>query len=502
MDLLSENLAALTADIAQAVSASGSLRAASDQEIVDVLIAASCTQRVLDAVLIGAVGEVAGRSENGVREDRLTSRFGCHDVSELVQRTTRVAAASAARLQKAAKAVATPVSLLTGEPLEPQLPALREALHDGVVGIDGVLAISTPLQAMGTRVARENLLTADAVLAAQARGEGPDGAEPLCADLLRLHAQVWSTVLDQDGAEPREQRAMHRRGVTLGAATDAGVPIRGTLMPEVAAQLQRIFDTLLSPRTDGVRFTGSERDPGLDSDAEPAASACAPAGGPPDTRTRPQKQHDALANALTVAASSGLLPTIGGAAPTLIVSVRAEDLATGSGYAHIDGCNTPVALSTATHTACAGSIQRIALSESGRILQIGTEERVFNRHQRRAITLRDGGCIIPGCGIPASWCEIHHVIEHAVGGPTHTDNGVPWEAKRTYVCETEGAGHGCEAEDGAGGESAGGVVCADQQRSGRVGEGRGQAGERLPRPRCRARVAGGAGVPGERYVGV
>src|SRR5690606_39825152 len=37
---------------------------------------------------------------------------------------------------------------------------------------------------------------------------------------------------------------------------------------------------------------------------------------------------------------------------------------------------------------------------------------------------RDGGCIIPGCTIPASWCEIHHVDPAENGGPTHTDNGV------------------------------------------------------------------------------
>ncbi|GFZ75567.1 hypothetical protein GCM10010921_31320 [Microbacterium album] len=49
---------------------------------------------------------------------------------------------------------------------------------------------------------------------------------------------------------------------------------------------------------------------------------------------------------------------------------------------------------------------------------------MFNTHQRRAITARDGGCVIPGCTIPAAWCEIHHVDEHANGGPTHTDNGV------------------------------------------------------------------------------
>ena len=141
-----------------------------------------------------------------------------------------------------------------------------------------------------------------------------------------------------------------------------------------------------------------------------------------DDRTPAQRRHDALATALNVAASSRLLPTIGGAAPTLVVSVREADLAEGRGWAHID--SEPVSLRAAVHAGCAGTIQRVLLGGDGRVLRIGTEERVFNRHQRRAIALRDGGCVIPGCGVPAGWCEIHHVVEHAVGGLTHTDNGV------------------------------------------------------------------------------
>ncbi len=50
-----------------------------------------------------------------------------------------------------------------------------------------------------------------------------------------------------------------------------------------------------------------------------------------------------------------------------------------------------------------------------------------------AIVLRDRECLIPGCDVPAEWCEIHHVDEHARGGPTHTSNGVPlcWHHHRT-----------------------------------------------------------------------
>jgi len=298
----------------------------------------------------------------------------------------------------------------------PLLPALRDVLRDGEAGVDGALAIAGPLLATGSRASREDLLTADRVLAAEARGEGPDAAPPACADQLRVQAQVWAMVLDPDGAEPCEAAAMRKRAFTLGVATEHGVPVRGMLMPEVAAQFQRIVDAVLNPRVDpgagpGVRFV--EEAP--DADADMIAV---------DTRSRAQKQHDILAMTLGVAASSELLPTIGGAAPTLVVTVREEDLVSGRGWAHLEGATEPVALTAATHAACTGTIQRIVLDARGRITSLGTEERVFNRRQRRAIAARDGGCIIPGCAVPAGWCEIHHVVEHAQGGPTHTDNGV------------------------------------------------------------------------------
>ena len=127
---------------------------------------------------------------------------------------------------------------------------------------------------------------------------------------------------------------------------------------------------------------------------------------------------------LTAAAASGALPTLGGAAPTLVVSVREEDLATGRGYAHLPGDDQPIFLATARHIACTGAVQRVVSGTNGRIVSIQTLDRVFNFYQRRAITLRDGGCLIPGCHVPPQWCEIHHVQEHSRGGPTHTDNGV------------------------------------------------------------------------------
>ena len=414
MKSLVDTLRELVAHVGEVVDRmhdEGLVAAASDADQAVALELLGRLGRRVDAVTIEAVSEVTARSESAVREERLTSRLGCRSVSELVQRTTRLGPHTVGRLERAARATRQGRSVFSGE-LEPAaLPAMREALLDGEVGLDGVLAVAEPLSSLVSGASREALLVADQVLAAEARGEGPDGAPPLCADLLKVQARVWAVVLDQDGAEPRERQALLKRAVMLGPARDGLVPIQGRLLPEVAAQLQRIFDASLSPKVagDGVRF--------VEADASNTSA-------PYDDRRRPQQQHDAFAGALAAAAVSGELPTIGGAAPTLVVSVRSEDLVEGRGWAHTEATDEPLSLTAARHIGCAGVVQRVTLGDNGRILRLGTEERVFNRYQRRAIALRDGGCIIPGCGVPAGWCEIHHVTGHAEGGPTHTDNGV------------------------------------------------------------------------------
>ncbi len=282
---------------------------------------------------------------------------------------------------------------------------MREALVAGDVGVDGLLAVTTALADVERRVGRDALLIADAELAAVARGEGADAAPPACADLLRVQATVWATVLDQDGTEPQEREALRLRGVSLGRPRNGLVPVRGNLLVEAAAQMQMIFDAEGSPRVEGDLGRVQFRPANEHADADDEFI-------PPDDRRPAQRRHDALATALFVAAASKALPTIGGAAPTLVVSVRESDLRSGTGWAHAQGCEEPLPIGAAHHVGCAGTIQRVVLNADGRIVRIGTEERVFNRHQRRAIALRDGGCLIPGCGVPAAWCEIHHVIEH------------------------------------------------------------------------------------------
>ena len=51
-------------------------------------------------------------------------------------------------------------------------------------------------------------------------------------------------------------------------------------------------------------------------------------------------------------------------------------------------------------------------------LAVGRTMRTATPAQRRALARRDGGCIIPGCQVPAEACQTHHLIEWAAGGST------------------------------------------------------------------------------------
>lgn len=342
------------------------MRGWSDDEVMAVMDAAASLSRRAEALIAEATGEVQARSDSPVAAERMTTRFGCRNVREFVQRVTRVSGRTAGDYARAGVATASTLSVLTGEVLPARYPAMRAALADGAVGVDAVVAVVQTLDSAAID-SHEARTAADAELAAAARGGGADGGGLPSADELRLQAQVWAAYLDPDGAEPRDEAAQRKRGLTLGRCRNGLVPLRGDLLPDVAAQLKRAIDAIVHPRAGRVHFTDGDEG-GEDGEAE-----C-----PPDPRTHPQKNHDALATIVTVAARSGELPTIGGAAPTLVVSVRADDLAAGEGVGHIDGIDEPVPMAVVRHAACNGGIYRTTLARNGRIERVEVIDRVFN----------------------------------------------------------------------------------------------------------------------------
>nr|WP_237768034.1 HNH endonuclease signature motif containing protein [Serinicoccus sp. CNJ-927] len=62
------------------------------------------------------------------------------------------------------------------------------------------------------------------------------------------------------------------------------------------------------------------------------------------------------------------------------------------------------------------------VGEKGQILDLGRAKRLVTPGQRRALAHRDGGCTFPGCHVPATWCDAHHVVHWARGGPSDLSN--------------------------------------------------------------------------------
>ncbi|WP_241797622.1 HNH endonuclease signature motif containing protein, partial [Microbacterium sp. C5A9] len=413
------------------------------------LVSAGAVFRRVEAVVVETLATTNGTD--------LAQAVGCRSENELLQRTLLTDVSAATRIGRVADLTHREVSLVSGDRLPARWPALREALLEGAVSVAGFLAAVGPLEKCRDRISVEERLGADEFLAEHARGArdvdaGPDaprGPKPTPAD-LHILAHALAAILDPDGAEPDDKNAQHHRGVTIGRLKDGLRSIRGWLSPEVAAQLEAIFDAINNPRGDGapepgVRFTpeGDNGDRGGSGDSGDAEGGFDPQSeGLPDTedpfncdpravidsRSATQKRHDAFAAAIGIAARHRSMPTVAGASPTLVVTIDATDLAKGTGWARLPGAHghpfahTPACV--AAQTGCTGTIHRVVMDE-GRIISLSTTQRVFTAHQRLAIIARDRECLIPGCHTPATWCEIHHVTEHAHGGPTHTDNGVP-----------------------------------------------------------------------------
>ena len=395
--------------------------ALSDSERLSVLSAAGEVLRRVEAVIVETVA-----TSDAVD---LPSSAGCRSMNELLQRTLRTDSRTAAQVVKAGRLTHRDTDLTSGEFLPARWPALRQTLLPGGIGVSGLLAATGPIEAAGDRIGTADRWKADAVLADVACGYAMSGDGEAESDVapaptpeeLKALAHEITARLDPDGAEPLEARAMRKRYLTVGRMRDGVYPVRGNLLPETYAQLQLLLDAQLNPKTDGpptptgVAFRASE---------DAVDAACDEFNSDPrsvlDSRTRGQKQHDALAAALGIAARHADMPSLGGAAPTLVVHVDFDD----DSWARIPGVDVPVSGAIARHTGCTGALQRV-FTEKGRIVGMTITDRIFDVYQRRAITLRDKECLIPGCHVPASWCEIHHVIEHARGGPTSTDNGVP-----------------------------------------------------------------------------
>ncbi len=211
-----------------------------------------------------------------------------------------------------------------------------------------------------------------------------DAASTLPVEGFRTVARRWRVLADDVLADRDATHAFARRRLHCSVTFRGTVRIDGELDPHGGALVLAALDA------------HSERD---------------------GTRPAAQRRADAL-----VRLAAGEHATV-----TIDVLVDADTL-TGEfpGDLTTARCDLPrvgpVAPNTIRRLACDALLGRILRSGS-EILDVGRRQRrLATPAQRRAVLARDGGCIIPGCGAPPEWCDIHHHDPWHHGGETNLDN--------------------------------------------------------------------------------
>ncbi len=259
-----------------------------------------------------------------------------------------------------------------------ELPRTEEALARGEIGYQHALTMARTAQNLGASEVRK----AEATLLKAAETMDPGQFVGV--------AKNFEHQVDAQAALAEANRAHDRRYLRIGQPLNGLVRIDGLLDAEGGA----IVRTALEPF------------------AKPAKA---------DTRTADQRLADALVERCQVRVAAGH-PDGSGPRPQLIVKADRDTLAgiNGAPAGELEWGGT-IPAETVRRLACDSAITRI--TGLGELEQEVTHAaRSIPPATRRALVARDRHCVFPGCDRPPSWCDGHHLVHWADGGPTKLDN--------------------------------------------------------------------------------
>ena len=142
-----------------------------------------------------------------------------------------------------------------------------------------------------------------------------------------------------------------------------------------------------------------------------------------DDRTHGQRMADALVDLADRSLRMDDLPDNGGERPTVVVTMPYDKLVAATGVGELDSGDILPA-SQVRRLACDAHINPAVLGGESLPLDLGRGSRHYVGTARRALILRDRGCVFPGCDRPYQWCHCHHCVHWANGGRTDQSNGV------------------------------------------------------------------------------
>lgn len=435
-DVVVDQAGVLGAIMATAADAE-QMREVDDRALAQLAELYAAQERAVRAQSALVAGEVAHRSRPELGLSGFAASKGHRTPAEFLRVATGSSLADAKRaiavgtmLVETAEAERTPdpetaVDAATGEVLEhtpfvtvaptaPWMAGVARGVRNGAVSVDQAAAIRRGLGEPDTLTGDpdSDACRIDIATLTAAADRLTLEAGVLDVDRLLVRARELRDELDVAGVELRERRRHEARSLRVYRQADGMSRLVWLMDPETAAVVSDVYDRITSPKLGGPRFVESEA-------AERAARI------ERDPRTAEQYASDAFVELLRVgdAADPELLP--GEGVPAVRVLVTADDLATGSGLAFIEGQTAPVSRATAERHICAAGMQQLLFDAEARPLDLGRTSRLFSRKQRLALSARDGGCMFPGCQRPPSWTEAHHIRHYARDhGATDIDDGI------------------------------------------------------------------------------
>jgi hypothetical protein len=260
------------------------------------------------------------------------------------------------------------------------MPATRKALDTGELSLSAAKVLVQAREADPETFARCEETLLEAARVHQVR------------DLQRVATQ-WRRMVERGRVDGEgDLRSMRRLHVS---ATFGGmVRVDGDLDPETGETLLTALRAIMNAQA----HSGSE-----------------------DARSPAQRRADAFGEICRQWLDGSDRPSVGGERPHVTVTVSAETLRALNASAELEHAG-PTSPEVARKIACDASIVRVVMSGRSRPLDVGRMTPVVSSAQRRGVSLRDGRCRFPGCDRPPPWCDAHHIVHWADGGPTSLRN--------------------------------------------------------------------------------
>lgn len=279
-------------------------------------------------------------------------------------------------------------------------PALGEAAVAGRVGVGQARAITKVMDAISPQLNQAQATQAEELLVGLAGRLDSEQLSRSAASVLAEVAPARADELLEAKLQRQTEAAYQNRSLVFSNLRNGSTTFRGSLPTAECEAWISILDAYLESQR---RTIVEARDP---------LSA---------TPSRAQRYADALLGMVRTHQGSRRAPSVGGDRPRVVVTLDYEALLAGATGAGVLG-EEPLSAGDLRRLCCDAELLPAVLGADSEVLDVGRASRLVTPAIRQALTLRDGGCVFPGCETRPASCEAHHITPWWAHGDTAMSN--------------------------------------------------------------------------------